>query len=165
MKISAYLLISLLITSCKNDAAQENLADLLDGMPYIEGKMDYLDSPYVTAGNRVYMVGQQDGSFAEIGWHIKGEMGGIWNHPIKLMDGFNAELLFAEDRTPLDRADKFINYPLANVHQYSLSKYQLSVERWQIVPDDKEGIAIQYIFHNQGDNTVEFDLNFTAHAD
>ena len=37
------------------------------------------------------MVGHQDGSFPELGWHIAGEMGGIWDHPIKLMDGFDAD--------------------------------------------------------------------------
>jgi hypothetical protein len=56
------------------------------------GKPQYLQSPFVTAGDRVYMVGHQDGSFPDLGWHVTGEMGGIWNHPIKLMDGFTASL-------------------------------------------------------------------------
>lgn len=65
-----------------------DIKSLLLNSPSIEGKTEYLPSPYVTAGDRLYMVGHQDGSFPEIGWHIPGEMGGIWDHPIKLMDGF-----------------------------------------------------------------------------
>ena len=46
---------------------------------------------YVAAGDRAYVVGVQDGSVAPapgIGWHITGQMGGVWAHPIKLLDHF-----------------------------------------------------------------------------
>ena len=42
---------------------------------------------YVAAGDRAYVIGAADGSFAPMGWHIHGEMGGVWTHPIKLLDG------------------------------------------------------------------------------
>jgi hypothetical protein len=29
----------------------------------------------------------EDGTFPPLGWHTKGEMGGVWMHPIKLLDG------------------------------------------------------------------------------
>src|SRR6187455_2999127 len=58
----------------------------------IEGKSQYLASPFVTAGDRVYIIGYQDGSFPDLGWHVNGEMGGVWDHPIKLLDGFAAQL-------------------------------------------------------------------------
>src|ERR1700732_2902353 len=44
--------------------------------------------PYVTAGDRAYLIGTQDGNFPDIGDHVPGEMGGLWVHPIKLIDGF-----------------------------------------------------------------------------
>jgi hypothetical protein len=48
---------------------------------------------YVAAGDRAYIVGVQDGSLVPdvslnakgIGWHITGQMGGVWAHPIKLI--------------------------------------------------------------------------------
>jgi hypothetical protein len=43
---------------------------------------------YVAAGDRAYLIGSQDGAFPPMGWHIRGEMGGVWAHPIKLLDGF-----------------------------------------------------------------------------
>ena len=53
---------------------------------------------FVTAGDRVYIVGFQDGSFPALGWHITGEMGGIWDHPVKLMDGFSASLTIQQQQ-------------------------------------------------------------------
>src|SRR4026208_1797654 len=46
--------------------------------------------PYVAAGDRAYLIGTQDGSFPDMGGHVPGEMGGLWVHPFKLIDGFQA---------------------------------------------------------------------------
>ncbi|MEA3439900.1 MAG: hypothetical protein U9R58_06425, partial [Chloroflexota bacterium] len=43
---------------------------------------------YAAAGTRAYVIGDMSGSFPPIGWHIQGEMGGVWTHPIKLLDGY-----------------------------------------------------------------------------
>ena len=45
------------------------------------------DRREVAAGTRAYSVGFQDGRFYANGWHITGEMGGIWTPPMKLVDG------------------------------------------------------------------------------
>ena len=45
------------------------------------------DRRAVAAGTRAYSVGFQDGRFYANGWHITGEMGGIWAPPLKLADG------------------------------------------------------------------------------
>ncbi|MEA2455692.1 MAG: hypothetical protein QOI45_1954 [Thermoleophilaceae bacterium] len=45
------------------------------------------DRRYVAAGERAYVVGSEAGRFPATGWHIRGEMGGIWSPPIKLLDG------------------------------------------------------------------------------
>jgi len=42
---------------------------------------------YVAAGERAYVMGFQDGGFGAQGWHITGEMGGVWSQPLKLVDG------------------------------------------------------------------------------
>jgi hypothetical protein len=42
---------------------------------------------FVAAGTRAYVVGAEDGTFPPIGWHITGQMGGVWAPPIKLLDG------------------------------------------------------------------------------
>ncbi len=40
---------------------------------------------YVAAGDRAYVIGSEDGRFPPMGWHIRGELGGVWAHPIKLL--------------------------------------------------------------------------------
>jgi glycogen debranching enzyme len=58
---------------------------------------------YVASGDRAYVIGAADGSFAPMGWHIRGEMGGVWAHPIKLLDGY----WFALDGTWLPEATRY----------------------------------------------------------
>jgi glycogen debranching enzyme len=133
--------------------------------PFLEGNSEYLQSPFTTASSRIYMVGHQDGSFPELGWHIKGEMGGIWDHPVKLMDGFTIELIIKRDTIALDNAQKFTNYPMANCHSYDLAAYNIRATRCQFVPDDKEGIVVQLAIENTGDGPQELQVRFTGHAD
>ena len=45
------------------------------------------DRRYVTSAERAYAVGFQDGRWYANGWHITGEMGGVWTPPLKLADG------------------------------------------------------------------------------
>lgn len=130
----------------------------------IEGNDDYLSSPYVTAGDRVYQVGYQDGSFPDLGWHVPGEMGGIWDHPIKLMDGFTASIQEDETTYCLDNAQTFVNYPIGNIHRYG-EKAGLRIERAQFVPDGEEAIVIQFAIQNQQDEARQLTFGFTGMAD
>ncbi len=163
--LSFYLVLFLIIfVNCK-EAEIADFNQLSIDIPHIQGKPEYLNSPFVIAGNRVYMVGHQDGSFPELGWHIKGEMGGIWDHPIKLMDGFDAELILNGTSKKLEKSDSFTNFPTTNIHDYNLTDLNLNIERWQFVPDHKEGIVIQYIMKNTGNDALEFQFKFTGHTD
>lgn len=155
---------ALFLESCK-EGTSSSLSEIGSEMPAIEGKSEYLDSPYVTAGDRVYMVGHQDGSFPEIGWHISGEMGGVWNHPIKLLDGFEAELIWEDKTEVLSKANRFTNYPMANSHQYTLGDKNMEVERWQFAPDEKQAVVVQYIFRNKAMEAQNFKFRFTSHSD
>ena len=157
----------LLLGSCKKSTTLStvNLSYFLKSAPSIEGKQEYLSSPFVTAGDRIYMVGHQDGSFPEIGWHIKGEMGGIWDHPIKLMDGFEVNLIINDRETTLDKAQSFTNYPMANQHTFQLEEHEIQIERCQFVPDHKEGLVVQYVLNNKSNQAKKVKLQFTGHAD
>ena len=142
-----------------------DISDILKESPAIKGKPEYLDSPFVTAGNRSYIVGHQNGSFPEIGWHIKGEMGGVWNHPIKLLDGFEAEIIYNKDTLSLDNAVSFTNYPIAGKHEFKDQELGLEIERWQFVPDDIQGLVIQFVIHNNHNENKEFELIFRVYSD
>jgi len=45
------------------------------------------DRRYVVSGPRAYEVAAEDGSYPAMGFHTRGEMGGIWAPPLKLLDG------------------------------------------------------------------------------
>jgi hypothetical protein len=45
------------------------------------------DRRFLVSSERAYSVGFQDGRFYANGWHITGEMGGVWTQPLKLVDG------------------------------------------------------------------------------
>jgi glycogen debranching enzyme len=151
--------------NCQKQENTIQFADILEDSPKIDGKAEYLDSPYFTPGNRVYMVGHQNGSFPDLGWHITGEMGGIWNHPIKLMDGFDVILKWEDESVTLNNAQKFTNYPVANRHIFQLPEKGLIIKRWQFVPDDTEGIFIQFAITNTSEAAQSFDLEFLGHVD
>ncbi len=149
--------------------SQTNQIVTIDGIlqdsPAIEGREEYINSPYVTAGNRVYMVGHQDGSFPELGWHVKGEMGGVWLHPIKLMDGFDAVLSYGDQLLPLKGAQSFVNFPSANVHYFDFLSSDITAERWQFVPDNREGLFVQYVIKNNDSKPYDLQFEITGHAD
>src|SRR5947208_4784657 len=63
--------------------------------------------PYTT----LFRSGTQDGNFPDMGSHVPGEMGGLWLHPIKLIDGFWAEVrdLATNQDTALSESTEFVN--------------------------------------------------------
>lgn len=163
MKPVLILLAVLSIMSCQQQPTPA-LADLLKNERSLHGKSEYLQTPYVTAGDRVYAVGHQDGSFPDMGWHVPGEMGGIWDHPIKLMDGFTLGLSTGERYYCLNEAEKFINYPMANQH-FFLPREDLSITRTQFVPDNTEGLIIEFLLENSGATTLELSLDLAGMID
>jgi hypothetical protein len=77
------------------------------GLPARAVDADLAARRFVAAGERAYIVGTADGRFPPLGWHIKGQMGGVWAHPIKLLDSLN----FSVDGAPLAAATRFTHAP------------------------------------------------------
>ena len=114
------VLITLLIVGCQTE--DFSVKEAMTTTTSLKGKKEYQHTSYITAGDRFYAIGAQDGSFPEIGWHINGEMGGLWNHPIKVADGFQLHLNTQEDSITLIDGG-FNNFPLGNqiVYENQLS--------------------------------------------
>src|SRR5690349_4625649 len=163
------LTIAFLIFSCvqRDGAGPVNPLPVIRDLPSITGKQSYLQSPFVTPGNRVYMIGNQNGSFTDLGWHINGEMGGIWDHPIKLLDGFSASLQLegSDNYWCLDSALHFVNYPVGNENHFTWKSGRIDVERYQFVPDDMEGIIVQYKVINKSADRKQIKLCINAKSD
>ena len=170
MNLTSRLGIFLLLVSlsCSTPRQKEHhLYQQVSGLTSIDGKREFLASPFVAAGDRVYLLGHQDGSFPDLGWHIDGEMGGIWDHPIKLMDGFSANIQITgtDDGYCLDKADGFTNYPLANMHHFTWAKENITVRRFQFVPDSVEGVVVEFIIKYTGKTDKQLTFSFSGMTD
>ena len=153
----------------------------LSNAPFLSSQQDYATQvmagisnrgrtgrqPYVTAGDRAYLIGMQDGSFPDIGDHVPGEMGGLWLHPIKLIDGFRARLTEPVTGTAvaLASSDEFINYPYGNRLEYRRALDSLDVERFQFSPDGRDGLVVQYVFRNTAGRSRELQLELAVRTD
>ena len=140
--------------------AQKPITPLIRSSESIKGHMEYLNTPYNTAGDKLYMVGHQDGTFPPLGWHLKDEMGGIWAHPIKLWDGFVAYYTIRGKTVALNHATNFINYPFANEHHYAGT--ELDVSRVQFVPDGKAAVYVEYMLENKTNQSQQIQFNLEA---
>jgi hypothetical protein len=123
--------------------------------------------PYVTAGDRAYLIGTQDGEFPDLGGHVPGEMGGLWLHPIKLIDGFWATVSEGPSGPPvgLSQTKEFINYPYGNRFKYRAVLEDLEIERLQFSPDGHPGIIVQYSFTNAANRERELTLQLSVRTD
>lgn len=167
MKLPLLVIFGGLLFACSSGPVYEPFYPQLATLPSIEGKESYLASPFVTAGDRVYLIGHQDGSFPDLGWHIDGEMGGVWDHPIKLMDGFAAQLSLENSKASicLDKGDRFINYPMANQHHFAWAEQHLEIDRFQFVPDGLEGMVVEFRIRNTGSDKQALTFTFTGMTD
>jgi glycogen debranching enzyme len=125
------------------------------------------DRPYVTAGDRAYLIGTQDGNFPDMGGHVPGEMGGLWLHPIKLIDGFRATVTHSASgqSSALSSAVEFINYPYGNRLRYGPVLDSVEIERLQVSPDGRQGVVVEYVFRNLGAAERALGLDFSVKTD
>jgi len=137
----------------------QSISDLVKTIPHIEGKQAYLASPFATTGDRSYLIGHQNGQFPDLGWHITGEMGGLWAHPIKLIDGF----IVSVDGQDLTQAESFTNFPMANQHSYQTKNLQIL--RTQFVPDGLAGCVVEFEISNKSTQVINTPFVFQAKSD
>ena len=123
--------------------------------------------PYVTAGDRTYLIGTQDGNFPDMGQHVQGEMGGLWLPPIKLIDAFQARIAEAgtNDEIPLAKSEEMIAYPYGNRFVYGRVLDAVDVERFQFTPDRRPGLVVQYLFKNSSDRARTLRLDWFVKTD
>jgi glycogen debranching enzyme len=123
------------------------VAHILDG---ISNQGRNKQQPYVTAGDRTYLIGTQDGNFPDMGHHVPGEMAGLWLPPIKLIDGFQARIteLSTQKEILLGESAEMITYPYGNRFKYGQVLDDLEVDRFQFSPDHLQGMIVQYRFKN-----------------
>ena len=103
------------------------------------------DRREVAAGTRAYSIGFEDGRFYANGWHITGEMGGVWTPPLKLVDG----VWFGLD-------DQWVGPARTFTSGWGYARYDLpdtaglQLERTDFVPDGRRGVLFGLKITNPG---------------
>ena len=139
------LLASALSLSTAHPLASQD-ADAGPVMAGISNQGRNQDQPYVTAGDRAYLIGTQDGNFPDLGQHVPGEMGGLWLHPIKLIDGFRARVtdLAANVDVALAESAELVTYRYGTRLRYGAVIDSLEIERFQFSSDGQAGLVVQF---------------------
>ena len=140
-----FILCSLALAGCTAPQTEEldyPLVERMSTMETLQGNANYLHSKQMTPGNHAYCVGFQDGTFPAMGWHIKGEMGGLWAHPIKLLDGFSAAMIYKGDTIYLDSATTYNTTALGSKFTYNINGK--TITRTQFIPDPAKGMVVEY---------------------
>src|SRR5215218_2378034 len=115
---------------------------------------------YVAAGDRAYVIGSEDGRFPPMGWHIRGEMGGVWAHPIKLLDGY----WFRLGDTWLPKASRFTTG--AGYVQMRFPKTEgLEVTRTEFAPNRSPVMLVGLTLRNPGDTSRSINLTMDARSE
>jgi hypothetical protein len=161
------ILVSAVLTAPYILAAQSGFS-LLEAdrkLSRLYGKKENSGYLCVTAGDRLYSIGDQAGNFPAVGFHIPGEMGGVWQQPIKLLDGFR--LVITDRKTgfsrQMDKADRFIAYPFTSQFLYSIANQNITITRTQFIPDNIPVLVIEYAITDN--DHVDKELNIQLEAD
>jgi glycogen debranching enzyme len=112
-------------------------------MSLTQTKKHNLHDPIAACGDRVYSISSQNGLFPDSwGGHVPGEMTGVWNHPIKLLDGFWFGVGEGADAPPrwLSEASECRAHLGYNEFDYRVGPLQIT--RRDCVPDGVEGMVV-----------------------
>ncbi|MGH2819150.1 MAG: glycogen debranching protein, partial [Actinomycetota bacterium] len=117
------------------------------------------DKRYVAAGDRAYTIGTLAGRFPPMGWHIRGEMGGVWAHPVKLLDGY----WFSLNGNWIPPASSFTSGP-GYARMAFPDTAGLEVSRTEFSPDGSPVTLVGLTLRNPngGDRTFSIDLDLRS---
>jgi hypothetical protein len=117
------------------------------------------DRRSLVVGDRAYAMGDESGLYPAAGWHIRGEMGGFWSQPIKLLDG----IWFGLDGDWLGKDVSAAKY--TSGHGYSRIDYSGSVDvrRTDFVPDGIRATLVGLTLSSSTAKTVKLDVD--AHSE
>jgi hypothetical protein len=147
--------ITLVLLSLAIPAAAQNIPD----SPTLSTTDRLVDRRFVTTGTRAYEVGTEAGRYKAMGFHTRGEMGGVWSPPIKLLDG----LWFGIGNEWIGPATKFTS-GYGHVRMELPGRNGMTIARTDFVPDGRRSVLVGLTFA-AGDEDRSFTLKMDAHSE
>jgi hypothetical protein len=118
------------------------------------------DRRYVAAGERTRVIGFEDGRFYANGWHIAGEMGGVWSEPLKLVDG----VWFGIDDQWIGPATSFTSgWGYARMELPTTAGLEL--QRTDFAPDGRRAALFGLTMTNPGATARTVTVKVDAHSE
>ncbi len=114
---------------------------------------------YAASGDRAYDLGTEDGRYPAMGFHTRGEMGGIWTPPIKLLDG----IWFGVNGQWISPATTFTS-GFGYVHMALPSTGGVQLSRTDFAPDGRRAVEIGLTL-SAGSQAANVNLNVDAHSE
>jgi len=118
------------------------------------------DRRYTVNGDRSYAVGFEDARYYAQGWHIRGEMGGFWAPPLKMLDGLWVGV-DGEWAGPAERFTsgwgyvRFDHAPVGGV----------DITRTEFAPDGRRAVLVGLRLQNTGATPRAVTVNVDAHSE
>src|SRR6266516_783497 len=118
---------------------------------------------YAASGDRAYELGTEDGRYPAMGFHTRGEMGGIWTPPVKLLDGiwFGINGQWIGPATTFTSGFGYVHMALPSTGP-SAGGVQLS--RTDFAPDGRRAVEIGLTL-TAGSQAAKVNLNVDAHSE
>ena len=124
---------------------------------------DEMSTLFFLSGKKMYEIGAMSGDFPAIGWHIDGEMGGVWAHPMKVLDGFYFEVDEGEGSWLLTDCKDFSHgFAYADFH---FEHGGLVIDRKDFVVEDEAALFSLITIRNVAEEAKEGTLKFIADID
>jgi hypothetical protein len=118
------------------------------------------DRRYVVTGSRGYVIGSEEGRFPAMGFHTRGEMGGVWSAPLKLLDG----VWWAVDGAWVGPATRFTARQ-GYVRMALPAPAGLRLLRTDFVPGGRRGALFGIRVRNTGAAARTVTLRLDAHSE
>jgi hypothetical protein len=114
---------------------------------------------YAAAGDRAYELGTEDGRYPAMGFHTRGEMGGIWTPPVKLLDG----IWFGINGQWIGPATRFTS-GFGYVQMALPDTGRLKITRTDFAPDGRRAVEFGLTL-TAPSQAANVDLNVDAHSE
>ena len=113
---------------------------------------------YAASGDRAYDLGSEDGRYPAMGFHTRGEMGGIWTPPIKLLDG----IWFGINGQWIGPATSFTS-GFGYVQMALPATNGVQITRTDFAPDGRR--AVEFGLTLTTSNAAQIELDMDAHSE
>lgn len=121
------------------------------------------------ASEHAKLISGTDGLFPDFGHHSEGEMGGLWMHPIKVLDGFWLRFrdVEAEHVDTWIVADSYECAPEGNAFGYAsgLGHTRVTIRREQLAPESAPGVVVTYRLVNHDAAPRRVEVEWLARTD